>query len=430
MDFKLIDRILALGNLIGHAKIAFMEAGNDLRVSSWNQGAEALFGYSEDDSMGRLLNELIPISKKDLENCKQTRYLTCSHVNHKGQEIQCDIFYAPIISTKGDKLGVAVLARDISRQLKDKANLRQQEQQLKDIFGFAPIGIYHVNMEGQLISANPEYAWMLGYESAEAAAEQITDFPAQVFFDKATSDEFMFSFHEAEEVIRFRCRLKRKDNTFIWVLCYAKATQDESGRRNGFNGFTIDITETVRAEQELKKINRKLKLLSVIDGLTQIPNRRKFDEYLSLEWKRHYRDKSSLSVILSDIDFFKLYNDRYGHQGGDDCLQKVARTIHECALRPGDLAARYGGEEFVLVLPNTDAKGAFVVAERVRTNVMSLQIPHETSKVHEHVTLSLGIGAMIPGTGNSPGDLIAEADGALYQAKAKGRNQSFCKNHL
>ncbi len=429
MDFKLIDRIFALGNLIGHARLAYMEADNELRVSSWNQGAVNLFGYAEDDTMGRLLNELIPVNRKDLVNCNKTQSLTCSHVNQKGETIQCDIFFAPIINTKGEKFGIAVLARDISGRLKDKANLKQQEQHLKDIFGFAPIGIYHVNMEGKMTSANPEYAWMLGYESAESVVEQITDFSSQIFFDKEKSDEFMFGVHEAEEVIRFRCRLKRKDHSFVWVLCYARSTHDESGRMSGFNGFSIDISETVRAEQELKKVNEKLKMLSVIDGLTQIPNRRRFDEYLDAEWKRHYRDKESLSLIICDIDFFKLYNDHYGHQGGDDCLRKVAWAIHECARRPGDLAARYGGEEFVLVLPHTDAKGGFVVAERVRMNVVGLQIPHETSRVDAHVSLSLGVGAMIPGSDNSAESLIAEADEALYQAKAKGRNQSFSKSH-
>ncbi|MCK5163169.1 MAG: diguanylate cyclase [Desulfobacula sp.] len=427
MYFKLIDRILALGNLIGQARLAYIEADNELQVSSWNQGAMDLFGYTEDDTIGRFLNELIPISKRELNNCKKSQLLTCSHINHNGQEIQCDIFYAPIMNTKGEKLGIAVLAKDISARLKDKASLKQQEQHLRDIFGFAPIGIYHVNMEGEILSANPEYAWMLGYESAEVVAEQITDFAAQTFFDPEKADEFMFGVFEAEEVIRFRCRLKRKDNSFVWALCYAKATHDGSGRMDGFNGFSIDISDTVRAEQELKKVNEKLKMLSVIDGLTQIPNRRRFDEYLESEWKRHYRDKDKISVVLSDIDFFKLYNDNYGHQAGDDCLKKVAQAIQDSAHRSADLAARYGGEEFVLVLPRTDAGGAMAVAEKVRINVMNLEIAHEKSKVNDHVTLSLGVATMVPGKDNSAEDLVALSDQALYEAKENGRNQSISK---
>ncbi|MFH2060020.1 MAG: diguanylate cyclase [Pseudomonadota bacterium] len=427
MEYKLIDRILALGNLIGQADLAYVEADINLQVASWNPGAQKLFGYTEDETMGRFLNELIPVSKRELSNCKQTKVLTCAHVNGQGVPIQCDIYYAPIMNTKGEKLGVAVLGKDISARLKDKENLKHQEQYLNDIFGFAPIGIYHVNPEGNIVSANPEFAWMLGYESAEAIIEQVTDFSEQIFFDPKKSEEFMFNVNEAEQVIRFRCRLKRKDHTFVWALCYAKSTRDENGRRDGFNGFSIDISETVRAEQEIKKVNEKLKMLSVIDGLTQIPNRRRFDEYLASEWKRHFRDKNIISVILCDIDFFKFYNDTYGHQAGDDCLQKVARAINDSAHRATDLAARYGGEEFVIVLPCTNAEGAMAVAEEVRTNIMNLRIVHEKSTVNEHVTLSLGVATMMPNNDNSAEELVAMADKALYEAKENGRDQSIGK---
>lgn len=429
MDFKLIDRIIALGNLMGHAKLGFIEADNELRVSSWNQGAAQIFGYSEDDTMGRFLYELIPIARRELNNCKQTQFITCSQVNNKGKEIQCDLYYTPIRNTNGEKIGIAVLTNDISSRLKDKENLKKQEQHLKDIFGFAPVGICHVNSLGKVISANPEFAWMLGYESAETVTDQITNFASQVFFDKEKATEFMFGVNEADEVIRFRCRLSRKDYTSVWTLCYAKTTRDSSGRKNGFNGFFIDITETVRAEQDLKKANEKLQMLSVIDGLTQIPNRRRFDEYLNSEWKRHYRDKLSLAVIICDIDFFKLYNDHYGHQGGDHCLQKVAQAIYGCAERPGDLAARYGGEEFVLILPVTDAMGALAVADKIRTSVANLNIPHEKSKVAGHVSLSLGVAAVVPDSTKDPLALVKEADEGLYLAKANGRNQAFCKGY-
>lgn len=427
MEYKLIDRILALGNLIGQADLAYVEANMKLQVASWNPGAQKLFGYTEDETMGRLLNELIPVSKMELSNCKQAKVLTCSHVNGKGLPIQCDIHYAPIMNTKGEKLGVAVLGKDISDRLKDKENLKQQEQFLKDIFGFAPIGIYHVSLEGKIVSANPEYAWMLGYESAEAVTEQVTDFAEQIFFDQEKSEEFMFGVNEADQVIRFRCRLKRKDNTFVWALCYAKSTRDESGRRNGFNGFSIDISETVRAEQEIKKANEKLKMLSVIDGLTQIPNRRRFDEYLSSEWRRHFRDKDMISIILCDIDFFKSYNDNYGHQAGDDCLKKVARAINDSVHRATDLAARYGGEEFVIVLPCTDADGAMAVSEEIRTNTMNLGLVHEKSTINKYVTLSLGVATMMPNRSNSAEELVAMADKALYEAKENGRNLSIGK---
>ncbi len=427
MEYKLMDRIMALSTLVGHANLGYIEADTQLRVNSWNQGATQLFGYTEDDTMGKPLNDLIPVSQADLQGCTKTRVVTCSHVNNSGQELQYEIFYTPIMNFKGEIFGVAVLAKDISARLKDKENLKQKEQYLAEISGFAPIGIYHVNMEGNVVSANPEYAWMMGYESAEAVVEQITDFAIQAFYDVEKADEFMFGVFEAEEVIRFRCRLKRKENSFVWALCYAKATRDDSGRMNGFYGFSIDISETVRAEQELKKANERLKMLSVIDGLTQIPNRRRFDEYLESEWLRHSREKQPMSVILCDIDFFKLYNDNYGHQAGDDCLQKVAAAIDECAGRSSDLAARYGGEEFAIILPNTDAEGALEVSEQVRQKIESLRLAHEKSKINDVVTLSLGVATMVP-SGDAAADVVvALADEGLYEAKESGRNRSVGK---
>ena len=424
MNYKLIDRIMALGNLVSHAKLAYIEAGSDLQISSWNKAAVDLFGYGEDDTMGRFLPEIIPVNEIDLIQCKIPRSITCSISKNSGQKVECEIFYTPIVSTKCERLGVAVLAKDISKKIKDSTLLKKQKQYFEDIFGFAPVGMYHVNLEGNITSANPEYAWIMGYESADAVIEHIKDFAVQTFFDKDKAEEFLFGVYEAHEVVRFRCRLKKKDNSFVWALCYAKATYDESGRMDGFNGVSMDISETVRADKSLKKANQKLKELSIMDGLTKIPNRRRFDEYLASEWKRHLRNQSLLSVILCDIDFFKLYNDNYGHQAGDDCLQKVARTIQGSVHRSTDLCARYGGEEFVVILPCTDSHGAMVVAEEIRANVKKLGVEHEKSKVNEHVTLSLGIATMVPDHETSAETLVALADKALYKAKKNGRNQS------
>jgi diguanylate cyclase (GGDEF)-like protein len=134
-------------------------------------------------------------------------------------------------------------------------------------------------------------------------------------------------------------------------MCYAKATLDKFNRRDAFNGFAIDISETIRAEYQLRKANEKLKMLSVLDGLSRITNRRKFDEYLDQEWNRHLRSKKCLSIILCDIVFFKFYNDTYGHQAGDECLKKVVTAISSCVHRSINHAARYGGEEFAVILP-------------------------------------------------------------------------------
>ena len=428
MDFTLIDRMLAFSDLVGHADIAYIEANRKLEVMSWNLGAVRVFGFSEDEAMTQQLYELVPLNKRELKNCSESSFKTVVRTDIHGEKIPYALYYSPIVEVKGAKQGIAVLAKEISGNPKETAALKSLDKGLEEIYEFAPMGIFHVNKAGNVVSANPEYAWMMGYESAEAAAEQISDFAGQTFYDSEKAEEFMFGVYEGEEVIRFRARLKKKDESLVWAMCYAKATKDEDGRINGFNGFAMDISDTVRAEDQLKEANEKLKMLSVMDGLTRIPNRRRFDEYLISEWKRHYREKKPLSLVMCDIDFFKLYNDNYGHQAGDDCLVKVAGTICDSASRAADLAARYGGEEFVLVLPNTDPEGAVSVAEEVRNNVLKLQIDHEKSKVNNHVTLSLGVATMVPDEKHHAEDLVSLADKALYEAKQNGRNQSVCKS--
>jgi two-component system chemotaxis family response regulator WspR len=175
---------------------------------------------------------------------------------------------------------------------------------------------------------------------------------------------------------------------------------------------------------ELEKKNGELQRLSCLDGLTGIGNRRRFDEYLEGEWLRAARDGRALSLIMIDIDHFKAYNDNYGHQGGDECLRKVARTLDAGLKRPADVAARYGGEEFAIVMPDTDLDGAALIAEQLRASVDMLCLPHALSKTTDHVTISLGVSSAIPGTGKDPASLIKMADAALYEAKESGRNRA------
>ncbi len=181
--------------------------------------------------------------------------------------------------------------------------------------------------------------------------------------------------------------------------------------------------ELLQTTEQLAKANARLERLSASDGLTGLANRRHFDVRLEREWKRALRVKHPLALILLDVDYFKPYNDTYGHQSGDDCLRQVARFLISAAHRSDDLAARYGGEEFALILPNTNLAGALHVAEQLRTDVEALRLPHHASSASEWVTLSLGVAAMVPTLGATSGELIALADQALYRAKQSGRNR-------
>jgi diguanylate cyclase (GGDEF)-like protein/PAS domain S-box-containing protein len=176
-------------------------------------------------------------------------------------------------------------------------------------------------------------------------------------------------------------------------------------------------------KQQLESVNRALQYLATYDSLTEVRNRHSFNQYLDTEWRRLAREEAPLSLIMCDIDYFKLYNDTYGHQAGDECLRQVAAVIQHSVKRAADLVARYGGEEFVVVLPNTDIEGATCVAEMIAQQVRALQIVHAKSAVSEYVTLSLGVACCIPAPKSEPGALIALADESLYQAKASGRDR-------
>lgn len=183
-----------------------------------------------------------------------------------------------------------------------------------------------------------------------------------------------------------------------------------------------EIKERQRAEAELQKANQELHRLATLDGLTQVANRRCFEEYFNLEWRRLQREKAPLSFILCDVDYFKFYNDTYGHLAGDSCLKQIAQAINDTLKRPADLVARYGGEEFAIILPNTTIEGAVHVAELVQEKIKRLQIIHSKSSASEFVTLSIGISCVIPQLSLAPLQLIDITDEALYAAKAQGRN--------
>jgi diguanylate cyclase (GGDEF)-like protein len=181
--------------------------------------------------------------------------------------------------------------------------------------------------------------------------------------------------------------------------------------------------------QWLEKLT-EMRMIVVLDGLTQIPNRRKFDEVLEQQWKQMARDRLPLSIILCDIDCFKQYNDTYGHLAGDDCLKQVAQAINGVLKRPCDIAARYGGEEFTAILPQTDLAGAMIVAELMHSAVKNLQIPHANSSVSEYITLSIGVACIVPNAEESSSSLLDEADQLLYKAKQQGKNRIVSRSTI
>ncbi|MCP4398351.1 MAG: diguanylate cyclase [bacterium] len=228
-------------------------------------------------------------------------------------------------------------------------------------------------------------------------------------------------------------RLKADERTKDIPIVFTASRDEEDDEFRGLELGAIDyitkpfskaiVRARVRNHLVMKKQRDVLENLSNLDGLTGIPNRRSFDKYLHIEWHRAMRSKEPLSVILMDIDFFKTFNDNYGHLAGDDCLKHVAQSLEGTIKRAADLVARYGGGEFAAVLPATDSDDAVKLADIVRNAIEKLDIEHAFSDVAKHITISQGAATVTPRRNTRPQVLIEAADNALYQAKEAGRNQ-------
>lgn len=213
-----------------------------------------------------------------------------------------------------------------------------------------------------------------------------------------------------------------QDGRLVWIRDVVHVVR-EHGEVVALTGFMFDISERKAQEEALFKLQRELEELSFKDGLTDVANRRMFDLVLDREWASARRNQAPLSLALVDIDFFKHYNDHYGHVKGDDCLKRVATLLSTVVTRPRDLVARFGGEEFALVLPETDGESARMIAERCRQIIHEEMIPHGRSPIGVHVSVSVGVGTHIPGEADGPQTLIEAVDRMLYRAKQQGRDR-------
>ena len=216
-------------------------------------------------------------------------------------------------------------------------------------------------------------------------------------------------------------RALTKDGGYVWIRDVVHVVRKD-GEVEALVGFMFDISERKKTEEKLITLQKELEELSFKDGLTGIANRRLFDSIMEIEWGNARRNHQPLSVIMLDIDFFKPYNDHYGHLKGDDTLKQVAQALASAATRSRDFVGRYGGEEFVLVLSETDDKAALKIAERCRNLLAQLHIPHQGSPLGQ-LTASLGVGTCIPGADSSMADFLDAVDKQLYRAKHLGRNR-------
>ncbi|MFF7400228.1 sensor domain-containing diguanylate cyclase [Achromobacter sp. NPDC008082] len=218
-------------------------------------------------------------------------------------------------------------------------------------------------------------------------------------------------------------RALTKDNGYVWIRDVVHVVRTDNGEVDSLIGFMFDITERKKTEEKLLSLQKELEVLSFKDGLTNIANRRRFDSSFELEWERAQTERQALSVLLFDVDFFKQYNDLYGHTQGDKCLVDIAQTLSLALDGPRDLVARYGGEEFVVLLPEADAEVARKVAQRCQRLLEKKSIVHALSPHGRRVTVSIGAGTVAPGKQADRASFIKAVDQQLYAAKKNGRDR-------
>jgi diguanylate cyclase (GGDEF)-like protein/PAS domain S-box-containing protein len=318
----------------------------------------------------------------------------------------------------GKPLRMAEVCARVRTQLQIRMNSETQQEQaerLRTIVNSMAEGLLIIEPDGRVQFTNPACDQYLGYQHGELSGRTIFDLlnplVAQEYLDYftryAANPETAHS-HGTREVI-----IRHKLGTSV---CMDLTLTPMFMRQPLFIGLLHDITHHKMSEDALQRA-------AMVDPLTKIPNRRHFDTFLEKEWQRAIRSGSPLSLVVLDVDHFKLYNDSLGHAAGDVCLQQVAQAINTHAPRATDLAARYGGEEFVLLFAETDADSAYRLAEAIRTHVEALQLPHPRSITSPWITLSVGVATIQPTQMDNTEALFVAADRAMYVAKENGRNQ-------
>lgn len=321
-------------------------------------------------------------------------------------------------------LEVARTNRALSREIVERRAVEEQLRLFQSIIDASGESIYFIDPEtGRFTYANKKATAESGYTLRELLNLTVQEMAAEGPLAESASglSDWVRELERTPTSV-VEIRQRRKDGGAFPVE--ASVSLAKAGERRFIVGIAEDISERKKAEEQQTELRERLLALSFQDGLTGIANRRRFDEYLSTEWRRAARQVTSLGLVLIDLDHFKLYNDRYGHLLGDECLRKVAGVMKAAVSRPADLVARFGGEEMTVLLPETSEDGAMRLAERIRVGVENLKIEHGDSTVSQVVTVSAGVGWSVPKPGDSLDRFLEAVDAALYRAKRDGRNRT------
>lgn len=396
---------------------------------------EQFRGYTAEEAMEQSFEESLTLESAKLakqlfqqtvKTIEDGQNIACfkidlEHVCKDGSTVWAEVSINSMYSNR-KFVGILGVTRDVSARRKAEVELRMSEDKWKAIINTSPDGIVLTTLDGEVRQINSKVLSMFGYsKSREIIGKNMYEFLHPDYHEKAY--RLLGEMVKGNYTGPSDYQVIRKDGSTFFVESNAEVLRDSTGNPVEIIIIERDITDRKRVEKELLEYRNKLEVLSITDGLTGLFNRRHFDNILQQEFSRHCRSGNELSVLMIDVDYFKAYNDTYGHAQGDICLQTIAKVMSKNVQRPTDVVARYGGEEFICILPETGHWGALSVAETIRSAVNTLNLPHEKSSVSGHVTVSIGVATSQCSFNGVAESLVKKADALLYQAKENGRDR-------
>ncbi len=428
-------------NIFDNSTAAMVLLENDMRISLVNASFEKLTQYSRNELYaGKRLSDII--YRDDLERIKRfharrkkmggttpTEY-ECKLVdrfnNIKHVIIRFNITHwherlmATIEDVTVQKRSRAALLKSGKKLRETFALLSQSEKGYRNLFENTGTATILVEKNMRISMVNTQFTEMTKYEKNEIIGKKrLSEFIERKNLFRIRRFQIKQKKKGLPLPTEYECLMIDKAKNMKYVVMKTYTPPDQNTSIVSF----FDITQRKKDEAALQQAHERLRLISTTDELTQVANRRQFNERLAGEWNRLKREGLPLSLVMCDFDCFKSYNDAYGHQSGDQCLSAIANILKTIFKRSADVVARYGGEEFTVIMPNTDLQGALELAESARAAVEALKIPSKASVVSPYVTLSLGVSALIPSHLLTPDAIIRDADNALYEAKRLGRNR-------
>jgi len=417
-------------NAFHYASIGMAIVSLDGKWLKVNQSICRLLGYSEselqqmnfqDITYSEDLNIDLLNVKKMLSGELQYYEMEKRYIHKNGSIVWGLLSVSLVKDEQAQPLYFISQIQDITKQQELTAKLEKSEENYRSVVEFYPEGLFVYGKE-KLRFINENIVKLLG----AAHMHEILEQPLIHFIHPSDHKRVIKAIDlilkkKIPVPITDQIKYIRKDGIVkIGELSITTITYDYE---TCILGAIRDITKQREVANNIREINKKLKEMSKMDGLTSIPNRRYFDEMLTKEGKRASINSTPLSLIMLDVDFFKPYNDTYGHHRGDECLKIIAKTLYESVKSHKDFVARYGGEEFSIILPETNETGALITANRLCSIIENLNIPHSGSNISPYVTVSLGVTTIIPTPQTHSQQFIEIADKALYAAKDSGRNQ-------